>query len=302
MNFTTVSRARDELADLIEILRFGPVEIRRPGSTVQIFLGFAEDDSAEVARVNVGEDGSFAGSAVLESLVPPLPVGRHLLQIVAVDPSGNRVIIDVAAVIFPPVEPSFEVDAGTGEPPVLEPGAVVATREGKPSTASLIRETKSAVTAIIGEEDGPQGTATFQGSGVEEPNSVPVIVVDVNDEPLVVSVSDWRPNTSAHVWIFSEPVLLGTFTTNDEGAFEGEFTIDGDTIAIGQHTLQVQGIDHDGYTQSINLGILVGEAPNAPSGTQDSMNIGWLWWMLAGVSLFAIIVLGFWLVGRRRSA
>lgn len=274
----------------------------RPGSSVQIFLGFAEDGSAEVAQVTVNEAGSFAGSAALESLDPPLPIGRHLLQIVAVDPGGNRVIIDVAAVIVPPAEPRFEVDADTGEAPALEPGGVLATREGEPATASVIRETENAVTAIIGEEDDPQGSATFQGSSVEETESVPQMVVFPNDHLLGVSVTDWRPNTPGHVWIFSEPTLLGTFTTNDEGAFEGEFTIDGDTIAVGQHTLQVQGIDRDGYTQSINLGILVGEATNAPAPTQDSMSIGWLWWMLAGVGLFALIVLGFWLLSRRRSA
>jgi len=38
MDFITVSRARDEPADLIETLRSGPVEIRRHGKAVAVML------------------------------------------------------------------------------------------------------------------------------------------------------------------------------------------------------------------------------------------------------------------------
>jgi PHD/YefM family antitoxin component YafN of YafNO toxin-antitoxin module len=49
MNVVTVSGARDELADLIETLRSGPVEIRRHGKAVAVMLSRQQHKRLEEA-------------------------------------------------------------------------------------------------------------------------------------------------------------------------------------------------------------------------------------------------------------
>lgn len=77
----------------------------------------------------------------------------------------------------------------------------------------------------------------------------------------------FRPGSAVYVWMFSEPRLLGQLVVSADGTFSGQIPLG--NIAIGEHTLQVNGTSSDGASRSAVLGVLVGADPR---GLPDSGN------------------------------
>jgi len=107
------------------------------------------------------------------------------------------------------------------------------------------------------------------------------------------------PGTRADVWLFSEPTLLGTVTIDDEGRFDGEVNIDGRVIAVGNHTLQLQGVGEDGYVRAANMGVTVGD-PAEVVPTAEENSLMFIWWVLAALVLMALVIVSWVAANRRR--
>lgn len=76
-----------------------------------------------------------------------------------------------------------------------------------------------------------------------------------------VEVDGFAADSPVELWMFSEPSLLGEFTTDADGALdEAGATIPAD-VATGAHTLQAEGTLPDGREVAVALGIEVGVAP-----------------------------------------
>lgn len=107
------------------------------------------------------------------------------------------------------------------------------------------------------------------------------------------------PLTRADVWLFSEPTLLGTVDIDENGEFNGVVNVDGNVVAVGEHTRQLQGIGDDGYVRAANLGVVVGENTDVVPNPTATSGLTWLLWIAGAVAvLVALSPLSWW---RRRT-
>ena len=73
---------------------------------------------------------------------------------------------------------------------------------------------------------------------------------------LQVSGTGYAPGTAIDVWLVDGIILLGQVTVGADGAFTQRFDVP-DDIAIGAHTVQVNGVSVTGEVRSVNTGFLV---------------------------------------------
>jgi outer membrane protein OmpA-like peptidoglycan-associated protein len=73
-----------------------------------------------------------------------------------------------------------------------------------------------------------------------------------------VTGSGFLPGTLVYVWLFSEPVMLGTVTVSADGSFDGNVPVPGD-LAAGSHTIQVNGTSAGNQQRSMSVGLVVGK-------------------------------------------
>jgi surface protein len=267
----------------------------RPLSTVQIFLPLQGTNSRELARIPVDASGSFSGEALF-NVAPterPLPIGRQVLQVASVDPQGNQTIVEMAVNIAQP-PPAPEADRTVGQTPVLRQGQFVATNAGEPESVTVIPLAEQKQATIQGDSWAMSVAIPGAGGGVAESAEGEVLVEFIRNESAQVSGSGFLPGSRADVWLFSDPTLLGSVTIDDKGEFNGEVNVDGRVVAVGEHTLQLQGVGMDGYVRAANLGVVVNDA--AVVATDEAAG-GFLWiiWLLLALLLIALVGYLTWL-------
>ena len=124
------------------------------------------------------------------------------------------------------------------------------------------------------------------------------------DAPVAFSGTGFMPGTRADVWLFSNPILVGTVNIAADGTFSTNFAVDSNFVPTGNHTLQMQGVGTDGYVKSANLGVVVQDEMNTPvlPVEVDPLNVVPL--LLIGTSLGGLLVLvGVTIaIGRRQRA
>lgn len=77
----------------------------------------------------------------------------------------------------------------------------------------------------------------------------------------------FTPSSQGQVQLFSDPIVLGEFTTDEDGSFKGQVTVP-DWVPAGDHTLVVAGDGPDGEV-ALMLGITVeGDAPFTDVGSE----------------------------------
>jgi hypothetical protein len=230
------------------------------GSELRVWLPLDGDGARPVAVLRAGADGRFAGDLPFDGLLDrdvdrrPFPVGRHVLQLVGRGADGQLVVVEKTVRILQP-GPNPERDRNADVLPRVQVGAASATRAGLPEGVRVTPDPESREARIEGDTwriaislATGGGTVTSSGAGGAR--------VEVTlDETAAVTGDGFLPGTRADVWLFSEPVLLGSYTVGLDGTFRGEAPVTG--VPIGEHTLQLQGIGEDGYVRSANLGVLV---------------------------------------------
>lgn len=273
------------------------------GSTVQVFLPLSGNNSQQLSEMEADTEGNFSGDAVFASprTEAPLPIGRQMLQIVSLDESGERLVMEMAVVIGQP-PPAPEFDRSVDALPQLSPGLSIATEAGLPVAVQVRAETDNRQAVI--EADGWTMTIGVAGddASVDETPEGGASITFVRDELAAVSGSGFMPGTRVDVWLFSEPTLLKTVTIDDNGDFVGEVSPDAHVVAVGEHTLQLQGVGSDGYIRSANLGVLVQDAGADAATTPEVVtSLAWWFWIIALLSLLIVVVIASWLYRRAQS-
>ena len=267
-----------------------------PGSIVQAFLPLNGSNAIELGRIQADATGTFNGQAVLNTPLTqaPLPVGRHVLQILGVDADGNQTVVNMTINIAQP-PPQPEINRENQEVPTLAVGQSLATEAGIPVAVTVTPVPENKQTLIEGDGWTMGVSVDGEGAEVEETADGEVVLKLVRDETASVSGSGFMPLTRADVWLFSEPTLLGTVDIDENGEFNGVVNVDGTVVTVGEHTLQLQGVGQDGYVRAANLGVLVGENPDLVPTTTATSSLTWLLWAIALFAVAAIIALFWWL-------
>jgi hypothetical protein len=276
-----------------------------PGSMVQVFMPLGANGSRELSQIPVGPTGLFDGDAVFTTRPtdPPLPIGRHVMQIASLNAAGERVVVEMAITIAQP-SPLPGILLSTGQIPTLTPGQSFATRAGEPTNVSLIVDPQASTTTVQG--NGWAFSVDISGGGnqVSETSDGGALLSMIRGGVATISGNGFMPLTRADIWLFSEPTLLGSVELDENGAFTGSVTIDGAVIPVGDHTLQIQGVGVDGFVLAANLGVVVTDAveDSAVAGTSEASST-LLWWVLAIFMLVIVLVVVAWRVstGRRQA-
>lgn len=271
-----------------------------PGSRVQVFMPLAGNDFREVSQLAVDEAGAVTGDVVFATgpTDPPLPIGRHVLQIASVDDTGQRVIVDLAVNIAQG-SPTPEVNREDGTLPTLAPGRSLATEAGVPVPVQVVVDATTLTTDIIGDGWRFAVDVSGEGSKVEQTADGDVFLSVIRGTNAEISGEGFEPGSRADVWLFSEPTLLGTLEVNDQGGVNGQVNFDPLVIASGDHTIQIQGVGTDGFIRAASIGVQVTDLDTAqPPATGDSATTT-IWWALALLLLVAIVAAV--LVWRRRA-
>jgi len=85
-----------------------------------------------------------------------------------------------------------------------------------------------------------------------------------NDGKIQTSGTGFSPGSLAHMWLFSDPVFIGTLTVDADGNFSGEMDVP-QGIPLGDHTVQVNCETADGTTRSLNVGIEIVSTAELPA-------------------------------------
>ena len=127
------------------------------------------------------------------------------------------------------------------------------------------------------------------------------IIVE-RQQNVYVSGKGFTPETEVVVWLFSTPRRLGLVPVKSDGTFGGKVALD-ESIEVGDHTVQVNGLDQKGAVRSLNVDLEVRRptnvmAPLVPADDQNGSGASNLWWYV--VVAIVVVTGGFVVVARTR--
>lgn len=269
-----------------------------PGSQMQVWLPGANGlVPNELARIPVKSDGTFDSQLSFTSRQSetPIPIGRQVMQVTGYDAQGNQTVIDMTINIAqssPQPEPNRLIDAL----PELSPGQSLATSAGVPEIVTI--EARPAV-GEVAVTSGEWAFSVFlaDGSGTVQTVGTGAQMTLTQSRSAGVSGSGFQPNTRVDVWLFSTPTLLGSMIVSADGSFSGEVYLDSRFAALGEHTLQLQGVAEDGYVKAANLGVVLQEPVVLASQGAATLMI---WGSASLVAVGVAFGLALWMARRRR--
>lgn len=265
----------------------------KPGSAVSVSL--PGSNGRELSNITVGDDGV----AHVEIEVPasrteaPVAVGAQLIQMTATSEEAGELVLAMT-VIVAQGDPAPEPNRGIGELPELAPGEALATTGGIATDVDIVVDVANGGVALVA-GDWQLGINVLDGYGTLAPASgaTPVIRL-VEDGFTEVRGQGMMPGSRADVYMFSDPVLLGSFTVAGDGSFAGRIKVDSALIAVGEHTLQVQGLADDGFVRAANIGVVVEKATQgdllAPETSTGAGSSPWRWWLI-GLGILGVFFL-----------
>lgn len=289
-----VSEGRGEVGSqsgmpAVKVARDAPATVRgaglRPNSVIKVFLPAGDGSFMELPSVEVRDDGSFEGSLSFgpSSDGKPMPIGTRYLQMAGIDEDGNNTVLDMPVTVAqPPSGP--ELDRRTGERPALEPGKSMVLNAGEPEDAAFSR-TADGVT-IGGDSWAFSVRASSAGDAEDES------LAFTRDMPVSFTGSGFMPGTRADVWLFSDPILLGSVNIADDGSFRADFAVDSNFVPTGDHTLQIQGVGDDGFVRAAHLGVVVEDPAAVPVAPIPGSPLNWTpIWLITGAAVLAMLLL-----------
>jgi hypothetical protein len=240
-------------------------------------LGYIEIDTAEmVAELNGAMDALdltpsqevATVSPVVDEIVrrfnvPPVVAGP---QIVPVDIPSSTTLVTTPSTSVPAVTipRAPVVTLPVAKPIEIAPGESAATVGGSSVEPNLIITADNTARIQIGDlviGIAPQDAARISdGSGTA--------VRAVRGRYVEVTGNSFAPNTQVDVWIYSDPTLLGSATTDASGSFTKTFDIPV-SIELGDHTLTLNGFDAQGAAVTASVGIVVIDDPLIDVDAQD---------------------------------
>jgi hypothetical protein len=134
--------------------------------------------------------------------------------------------------------------------------------DGYPRTFVAIKTGEGEVTFI----NGAVGQSLTIDSLTKDGDRIPLSESNqlqlVRGQSISISANGYAKNQPMNAWVFSDPVLLGNATTNDNGSLKNRFEVP-NAPADGAHTLQIRLIDVDGKVVTFAIPIvLISQVPN----------------------------------------
>jgi hypothetical protein len=79
-------------------------------------------------------------------------------------------------------------------------------------------------------------------------------------ETVSISGSGFQPDTGVEVWVFSDPVLLGTALVDESGHFAATLDLPA-SLPVGNHTVQAEGTTIRGTAKALAVGLTIEQLP-----------------------------------------
>jgi hypothetical protein len=190
-------------------------------------------------------------------------------------PSSERVFITSIAAGFLLVAistgafiPDSQTEQITGATSVLPIGDLKVIGEldvlidGYPRTFVAIKTGEGEVTFINGAVGQSLTIDSYTQDGERIPLSETNQLQLVRGHGITINANGYAKNQPMNAWLFSDPVLLGNATTNDDGALRSKFQVP-NVPEDGPHTLQIRLVAVDGKAVSFAIPIvLISQVPN----------------------------------------
>lgn len=176
----------------------------------------------------------------------------------------------------------------------LEPGESQLLLDGVPQPVTITTEEGTLTMSGDGFSVG-LGASTADGTALAVDDEGRLIATDGGT--VRVSGDGFRAGSTVDVWIFSTPRHLGDVVVGADGRFSSDLPLP-EGIELGAHTVQLNGVSHEGELRSLSTGIVVqADGSDAPRLAYTGMELGPL--VAAGV-LLVLIGAGALLLARRR--
>jgi hypothetical protein len=216
-------------------------------------------------------------------LIPELEVRTN----VAFTPS-NPVPAAIREVLSKPF--GYQLDAaGQPELPALAPTQSLAFENGSPVGVELVPTEEQSGYILSGDGWQVELAATdMSGSPLRLDDSGNIILND--DRFVEFSGTGFAPGSIVKVWLFSDPAELSQLTADSSGSFTGRAMVPIET-AVGEHTIQLNGISKDGQLRSVALGVVV-----QADALLETSQFDWSWWYLLG----GLLPFFWWILWKRR--
>lgn len=155
-----------------------------------------------------------------------------------------------------PVAAPVATEPGSGGPvlPELRPGTGAVLSNGEPVTAGV---------APVGDAfwisagDVTLAVAALDPSGKVVPRDKSAgSFVAYSGGSVKVSGQGFLPGSDVDVWMFSEPVLLGTVRVGADGSFSASLALPAG-IPVGEHTIQANGLTAERDTMTAQMGLKI---------------------------------------------
>jgi hypothetical protein len=216
-------------------------------------------------------------------LIPELEVRPNI----AFTPS-NPVPAEIREVLSKPF--GYQLDAaGKPELPALAPTQSLAFENGSPVGVELVPTEEQSGYILSGDGWQVELAATdMSGSPLKLDDSGNIILND--DRFVEFSGTGFAPGSIVKVWLFSDPAELSQLTADSSGSFTGRAMVPIET-AVGEHTIQLNGISKDGQLRSVALGVVV-----QADALLETSQFDWSWWYLLG----GLLPFFWWILWKRR--
>jgi hypothetical protein len=214
----------------------------------------------------------------------------------SVAPPATRPVSSTTVPVSPATTVPTPVPDASGVLPVVPAGEAQVRDDGNPVdvTVSVVEGTRFVLQGDSFQLELSGDCTDGRCTVAEDDSGRQVLTLDERGSA-DVSGFGFQPGSLVHVWLFSDPVYLGSVTVDDKGTFAGSFLLQG--VEPGVHTLQVNGTSFDGVARTADLGVEViasAELPQLPTTGATTYVFAALIVLMAGV-----IITG---AGRRRHA
>jgi LPXTG-motif cell wall-anchored protein len=220
---------------------------------------------------------------------------------VVVPPSTNAPAVTTPTTTTAPVQPPSGAPSPPTVPPALSPGEVLVLRNGVAVPSLVVAPDASSLT-LLHEDSELRVTARCEvACPVSATGFRTGLAIEVHTEAeLLLVATGFVPHSTVEVWVFSEPQLLARSVLGANGSFTEAIALT--TVAVGQHTLQVNSTSPTGDQLSFHLSLIVHSAASSANAATVLPQTGISHLMAMGTSAIISSLAGILLLTRRRRA
>jgi len=142
--------------------------------------------------------------------------------------------------------------------PDSEPGNPIVIQTGRETTWNIITINRRVIQLRDDHSFQIAVAAADEQGNFSEVNERGAVVVR-HGHFITVSGEGYQPGSEAVAWLFSVPNRLGVIRIDDDGTFSSRLPVDA-SVAIGEHTVQVNGLTTVGELRSVNLAVEILES------------------------------------------